>query len=873
MAFKAGAIFGEAKLDTRKWTGGLKSLKRGTAVVAGAIATTFIVAMTKAIKKGNEFQKAFANVDTLVDETTTDMQALSRELLLLDPRLGTATELTEGLYQAFSAGAEDAEEAMRITTDSATFATAALTDQASAVDVLTTAQNAYGKEVVTTTEASDIFFTTVKEGKITGAELSAVIGQSIPLFASAGIELEELAAGLAAMTKQGVNGSQATTQLNSIINAFLKPSEDMISQLQSMGFASGSAFLEAEGLAGALKLVEDATEGDASEMAKLLPNIRALRGAMALTGVGGDTFVETLDAMESSAGATKEAFEEQELTFATAQNALVNLQIVAGNIGKVFVDKVAVGFTTAAQKATTFLLSTDGMELAGNIAYFVGGAFSALKKVFDLVTDTVSDEFKITFDNIVESIDGLISPTLEGVTALDILGGAIFIFTNALVVSMKIVNSGVNIVKDLVTVISEGAKVFSMFWKALKGDVSFSEIVAQANVGMEAIKNLGGSLIEPFEVVAEGIVGTYEGIVVNSQELGDSIATAFQEGAEKAKDDTLDAWAGATTGFAVASDTMAKQVDENKKNITDQTVDDTEDAVETVVMTYEELLAEYEIIFGKVTELTEKSYVEMQEILEAALDNQIITQEEFDDLSNDLWAENFQEKFDIVDQYVGLITNVLSMGVSAWGDITDAFFQNDTDKIELKYGTDLAALEKQLTDELITQEEFDEKSITLDKDKKREMNAIAKQQFDTKKALDIANVWINAASSVMGWWAQAPLLGPIAGPIFAGTMTGVVAGIATIQTAAIASRTFVPAFAEGGTASGVSRVNEDGGEILNLPDGTIVIPNDISRAIASEVGNVVQFGDINIYATPYQSAEDIIDELDQVTGRRMKRGA
>ena len=35
-------------------------------------------------------------------------------------------------------------------------------------------------------------------------------------------ELEQLTAGIAAMTKQGVNAANATTQLNSIVNAFIK---------------------------------------------------------------------------------------------------------------------------------------------------------------------------------------------------------------------------------------------------------------------------------------------------------------------------------------------------------------------------------------------------------------------------------------------------------------------------------------------------------------------------------------------------------------------------------------------------------------------------------------------------------------------------
>ena len=143
-----------------------------------------------------------SNVNTIIDETKISTQNLTKDLLKLDPALGNTTDLTNGLYQSFSSGAETAEEAMQTTVDSAKFAKAALTDTYTAVDVLTTAVNAYGKESMTTTQASDIFFTTIKKGKLTGEQLAGSIGQSIPLFASAKINLNELASGMAAMTNR-----------------------------------------------------------------------------------------------------------------------------------------------------------------------------------------------------------------------------------------------------------------------------------------------------------------------------------------------------------------------------------------------------------------------------------------------------------------------------------------------------------------------------------------------------------------------------------------------------------------------------------------------------------------------------------------------
>ena len=62
MAFKAGAIVGEAKLDTTKWNSSLKSLGKTTGIAAAAIGAAFDAVMVKSIKAADEFQKSMSNV-------------------------------------------------------------------------------------------------------------------------------------------------------------------------------------------------------------------------------------------------------------------------------------------------------------------------------------------------------------------------------------------------------------------------------------------------------------------------------------------------------------------------------------------------------------------------------------------------------------------------------------------------------------------------------------------------------------------------------------------------------------------------------------------------------------------------------------------
>jgi len=812
MAFKAGAIYGEAKLDTKKWNTGLKSIRRGAVIAGAAIAAAFTVAFVKSVKAADEFQKAMANVSTLVDTTAINMQKLSKEVLLLNPNLGKATELTKGLYQAFSAGAETAKEAMKITTDAAVFAKAALTDTFTAVDVLTTAVNAYGKETMNTTKASDIFFQTIKYGKVTGEQLASSIGMIIPLYASAGIKLEEMSAGMAAMTKQGINAHKATTMLKAMVTAFLKPSEDMKIALEDMGYASGSAFLKAEGLAGALKMIEKHTKGDAAEMSKLLPNVRALTGAMALTGVGGKEFTRVLGEMEDISGVTREAFEKQEKTFDTLKASIANLMIPVGNIGKHFVDKIAVGATQAARGMLAFVMSSRGMELVSNIVGVVTGGFELLKLIIEPLFAAIKDTLKTVWEALADNMKKVTGETAEGAAGMKILSFTVNLVVSAIHVMSKVLKTGIDMIGDLVIAIRESGKTIGSFFKALTGKGEWADVKKNAQGAGEAFKSLGTGFVdnigEIFKTVRDE-VKTFSGETEElSTTLTGKIAIAFTKGSDYIKAN----WGELLTGQEDFISDILAGIDRLGKETADKTEKDTRTVRE-------------------------------------------------------IWTDHWDAQVEKVQVAFDAITAITSTSFNAMAAISSQFYTNQSAELELGYQSDLAALDLKLQNEIITQEEYDAAKEKLDEEFKEKKNALGKKVFEAEKKNKILGVLSDAASAIMGWWAAASKLGPFFGPLFAGGMTALTTALSGIQMGLIAKQQFVPAMAEGGTTSGVTRVNERGGEILNLPGGTIVIPNDISREIARAGGS--SGTNINISFSGANISNDI--DLDRVTNIVIKK--
>jgi TP901 family phage tail tape measure protein len=330
MAFDIGAVVGHVKLNTQDFKKGssfvkdqIRSLTKGFSVLAG------IALFKNIIKETNDFNVALANVSTLVDTNIVDMGQMRDGILSMAGSLGSAKELTDGLYQAISASVDPAK-AIEFVGDAALFAKAALVDVNTAVDVITTGLNAYGFSAEYATQVSDELFQVIKLGKTNGAELAGVIGQSIPLAANMGIAFKELGATIAIMTRQGIGASEATTQFNAVVNAFLKPTDKLAQAVKKLGYESGSAAIKELGFKKALDLVVESADGSNEALAKMFNNSRAGRGVMALTGEGAKDFAEVLDEVGNSAGSTSEAADKQEVTFADLSDTINKTMIVMG---------------------------------------------------------------------------------------------------------------------------------------------------------------------------------------------------------------------------------------------------------------------------------------------------------------------------------------------------------------------------------------------------------------------------------------------------------------------------------------------------------------------------------------------------------------
>src|SRR5690606_31765901 len=151
-------------------------------------------------------------------------------------------------------------------------------------------------------EVSDTLFRTVDRGVISFEELSGTIGDVLPFASSLGVDLAQVGASIATMTKAGIGPAETMTRIKNVMVSMLKPGTNLKDAIQGLGFESGEALIKSKGFQGALEALVGTTDGTKQEVAKLFPNIRALGGVLALTGKNSRVAGKDLKGMRDANG-------------------------------------------------------------------------------------------------------------------------------------------------------------------------------------------------------------------------------------------------------------------------------------------------------------------------------------------------------------------------------------------------------------------------------------------------------------------------------------------------------------------------------------------------------------------------------------------
>lgn len=295
--------------------------------------------LQSAFTGGTASESAMAKVGTIADTSKVLLESLSSQVLRVsgDMHIG-ANEIAEAAYQAISAG-QDTGNAVAFAEQASMLATAGFTSTTSAVDILTTALNAYGKGADEAGHVSDVLLTTQNLGKTSVDELAGSMGRVIPLAAAYNVSLENLSSGLAVMTANGIATAEASTYTKSMLNELGDTGSNVGKILQQQ---TGKSFAElnADGksLGDVLQVLYDSVGGNATEFAGLWSSVEAGTGALSLASSGADKFNGVLQQMQADSGLTQTAYDTMTDTMAYK---LDGVKTNAQNLGTALFDAVS----------------------------------------------------------------------------------------------------------------------------------------------------------------------------------------------------------------------------------------------------------------------------------------------------------------------------------------------------------------------------------------------------------------------------------------------------------------------------------------------------------------------------------------------------
>lgn len=355
-----------------------------------------VAAGAAAIKTAADFEKSMASIVGLVGVAADEVKAMESSVRDMAKTFGSsASEAGKALFFITSAGLRGADATDTLEA-SLKAAAVGLGDVSTIADLATSALNAYGSDTLSATAATDVLTAAVREGKLEASELAASMGGVLPIASAMGVQFHEVGAAFAALSRTGTNAAEATTQINGILSALLKPTMQAESALRTMGLSSEflRSNLAENGLLDTLQLLAEEFDGNAAATASVFGNVRALKGVMDLMGANVEGTIAIFNAMADTTGTVDAAFEVMAETasfkfskaMAEAKDSLLTVGQAAMPIATQAAEALAgvlggLGalFGSLGEGTQQIIISLGGVAaIAGPVALAIGGVAKAI---------------------------------------------------------------------------------------------------------------------------------------------------------------------------------------------------------------------------------------------------------------------------------------------------------------------------------------------------------------------------------------------------------------------------------------------------------------------------------------------------------------
>lgn len=601
--------------------------------VDAALAALTVGGLVLAVKQSSEFNSGFALISTSVDATGQDLEAFRKNILEYSTTSTKSIEdINAAIYTAAQAGIKygDALEFMGNAEKLAVANNASLN---TTVDLLTGTMNAYGYKISDVSKLNDILFTSTLIGKQTIDELGQSMGQVVGIAANSGVSFEELSAAIATLTAKGMNTADAITAVKAVITTIISPSDEAAKAAQNLGLNFSASSLKAETFSGMMSKIMTATGGSTDKMALLFNEVRAMNGALSLTGDGMTFFTDAINKVTESTGNCDAAWKKMVETFNNQVQTVVNsakvmlIEVgsklepmaanIAGSLGTVL-SGLKIGVDQGAFDPLFKVLEDASGELSTWLAGIAKALPDALKDIdFSKLVSSVKELTKA----FASYFDGMDLTTVSGLH--DFIQKLIDGFAGLVSVTTGMVDAFkpfFNAIKDFLLGMASGDKASQeMAGKLLTLGKVVKELGAGVWLALEAIDKFGVSTLGVFNIIAGGvqIVWNFIQQLVNLAKIAEltytgklsEIPAVFQS----MREDGADAAAGVKKiieGFSQlekSSGDVKTKMDETKQSFEDIPTEKKTSIIFTGTEDLKKEIAKINLEFVKVEETAKKA--------------------------------------------------------------------------------------------------------------------------------------------------------------------------------------------------------------------------------------------------------------------------
>lgn len=793
-----------------------------------------------AIKFGADFEKSMttslAIMGNVSDTMKKDMSDTAREVAKTSTR--SASDVAKAYYYLASAG-YDAAQSISALPKVTKFAEAGQFDLQLATDLLTDAMSALGlasKDVAENerqlVRTSDVL---VKANTLANASVQqfseALTNKAGAALRILGKSVEEGVAVLAAYADQGVKGAEAGSQLGIVLRDLQKAALNNGSAFKKSGVDVYDAAGEMRNMSDIMSDLEGAIDGmsDAQKKATLSTlgfQEKSISSLMTLIGTS-EKIRDYETALRNAAGTTDEVANKQ------LQNLGDQLKILKNRLIDVGIEISQSLLPILKNQIVPMVMKwADGLkDLADKFNKLSPSMKESIVKFVAMVA--VAGPLLIVIGKIATALAGLRTTVLLLNTA--ILANPFVLAATAVGIFAAAIYTAVKRYQDL--------------------QLEHEKFVAMTTEDADKKKFIAGydAMLKKME--------QYVKTGMNESEVTEALATDIDKLTASAKELKYEI-SGTVEERATALSQIANEI-KQVRNIRGEVVKYT-GALKKQKIEQENLNSSKEELSKEELKRQKKLYEEWEAIQNdrrnkdvedsrAIYTARIKLEQEYDAIQKTRRDRDIEESRAIFEQKMEQIRkekeareNLIAgaiYGVNEFFNTVSMFQENRLIEIDNE-----ATVERQRIENSMLSEQEKQKAIeTLDKRTEMERKKIVQRSAKLEKAQGIFNVAISTAEAIMNVWKVAMDLPPPASFIYGGIGTGIIAGLAAAQIAAIASRP-VPMASGGLVKSG------NGGILANIGEGRedeLIVPlkTGVQTFVDALVGKINQMAMTN-FAMP-----------------------